>query len=151
LGSLILADAASSMLSCRDPHAAIEPGVDAVGSYYIIGRILHRFLHCLMKITFMQARPANRRLLAPGPPGLAALRGGRPGAPAGGSRQGHSLMGAGFVNGDFCCGRDGSGPVNQLQQACHSAHSRPDTNCEWWLKVLEPGSRSIQKFFPSLR
>ena len=78
MGSLILADAASSMLSCRDPHAAIEPGVDAVGSYYIIGRILHRFLHCLMKITFMQARPANRRLLAPGPPGLAALRGGCP-------------------------------------------------------------------------
>jgi len=59
-----------------NPHAAIEPGVDAVGSYYIIGRILHRFPHCLMKITFLQAHPANRRLLAPAPPGLAALRGG---------------------------------------------------------------------------
>jgi len=73
LGSIILEDAASNMLSCRDPHAAIEPGVDAVGSYYIRGRILPRFPHCLMKITFMQAHPANRRLLTPGLPGLAAL------------------------------------------------------------------------------
>ena len=66
------------MLSYRDPHAAIEPGVDAGSSYYISGRILPRFPHCLMKITFLQAHPANRRLLAPGPPGLAALRGGCP-------------------------------------------------------------------------
>jgi len=34
-----------------------------------------------MKLTFLKAHPANRRLLAPGPPGLAALRGGCPAGP----------------------------------------------------------------------
>ena len=92
-----------------------------------------------MKITFMQAVAGQPEIAGAWPfPRLAALRGGRPGAPAGGSRQGHSLMGAGFVNGIFAVAGMGAG-VNQLQQACHSAHSRPDTNCEWWLKVLEPG------------